>query len=194
MTLEHHQSSGFPPPFPTIDALARWLYAQGVDTTGWGRNNAKTIEDLWQELQHGECTLQADPPLRVVHVVEVRIEQNDQYLIETEQHFADGRVRIRRRPPSEKMQATEEPHAAARRCLREELAVPPAAIHFSPQQIHTHKVRDESESYPNLTSEYTFYRVHAQVTGLPTTPFLTPNVAHVDGDPIVAHRWEWVAK
>jgi len=190
---EDHQSTDLAPPFSTLEALAQWLHAQGVDTSHWGHGSAKTIADLWYELQHGECTLRANPPLRIVHVVEVRIEQNDHYLIGTEQHLADGRIRVRRRLPSEKMQATEEALDAARRCLREELAVHPAAIRFPPQQIPARTARDTSDSYPNLTSEYTFYTVHAQVTGLPTTTFTTPNTAHTDGDPIVAHRWAWVA-
>lgn len=194
MTVQSNQPICAPAAFPTAADLAQWLHAQGVDTAAWGHGDAKTVADLWQEHHHGECTLAADPALRIVHVVEVRVEQQGLLLIETEQQFADGRVRVRRRPPSEKLRPEEAPVAAAQRCLSEELALSPAAISFPTQEIPTRTLRDDSSSYPNLPSEYTFYTVHAQVTGLPTTSFTTPNAAHAAGDPIIAHRWAWVGR
>ncbi|MEZ4618235.1 MAG: hypothetical protein R2867_22350 [Caldilineaceae bacterium] len=179
---------------PTPQQLTAWLVAQQIDTTAWGQANAKSVDDLWQELCHGECSLQENPPLRLVRVVEVIVTQGEQILIEAEQLFADGRIRARNRPPSEKMKPTEDPLTAAQRCLQEELAVAPVAICFPPQEIPARIVRDESGSYPNLISEYTFYTVHAQIAGLPATTFTTPNAAYADGDPIVAHRWMWVAR
>ncbi len=180
-----------PLPYPTLNQLRTWLHAHAIDTSAWGQGAAKALLDLWRELHQGESTLQADPPLRRVQVVEVHVTNGGRRLIERAQHFADGRVRTRNRPPSEKMHPLEEPLAAARRCLVEELAVPPAAITFPAQQITARTVRSESDSYPNLISEYTFYTVRAHVTGLPTTPFITPNAAHAAGDPVVAHQWEW---
>ncbi|MCB0186519.1 MAG: NUDIX hydrolase [Caldilineaceae bacterium] len=180
--------------YPTPDALAVWLHSQGVDTTPWGQGTAKSIHDLWHELQQGESSLRADPPLRCVQVVEVYIIAGTTLLVETAQHFADGRIRTRNRPPSEKLQPGEEPKAAALRCLQEELAVVPARVTISSQPISVRTIRDQSESYPNLTSEYTFYTVHVAVADLPTTAFTTPNLAHAAGDPIVAHRWAWVAR
>ena len=176
----------------TPAALQAWLETQGVDTTHWGQADAKTIADLWSELQHGESTLYADPPLRRVKVVEVTVRQGTQLLIEREQHLADGRVRLRNRPPSEKMHPGEEPMDAARRCLIEELALSGTAITFPPQEITARTVRDESGSYPNLVSEYLFYSIAACVEGLPTSTFTIPNAAHADGDPVVAHLWAWV--
>jgi hypothetical protein len=181
------------PTFPTPTALATWLHIQGIDTTAWGQADAKTVAALWQEIQQGECTLQAAPVVRVVQVVEVRIERDGKLLCEMEQQFADGRVRIRNRPPSEKMLPGEDPTIAARRCLIEELAVPATAITFPPAKITQRSARDESGSYPNLTSAYTFYTVHTHVDGLPDTKFTTANAAHSEGDPIIAHTWDWVA-
>ena len=178
----------------TLQQLLEWLKTHGIDTNIWGQGDAKSVTDLWQELQHGESTLQADPPLRRVQVVEVHITNGDHRLIERAQHFADGRIRARNRPPSEKMHPAEAPLNAAQRCLVEELALTPAAIHFPTQQISMRTIRDNSGSYPNLTTEYTFYTVYAHVDGLPTTSFTTPNAAYGDGDPIIAHQWDWVVK
>jgi len=176
----------------TLSQLYEWLGEQDVDTSQWGDAGAKAVVDLWNELQHGESTLHTDPPLRRVHVVEVLVRDGDQLLIEREQHFSDGRVRMRNRPPSEKMLPDEQPEAAALRCLREELGVEPAAISFALQEITKRTVRMDSGSYPNLCSEYHFYTVAASVDGLPHTTFTTANAAHAEGDPIVAHQWAWV--
>lgn len=178
----------------TLVQLKKWLDTRGIDISQWGSADAKTVADLLCELQDGESTLSSDPPVRRVQVVEVLIYRDDQLLVEREQHFSDGRVRTRNRPPSEKMLPDEDPTAAARRCLVEELGVSSAAITFRPQEIPQRIVRTDSESYPNLLSEYHFFTVVASVEGLPHTTFTTPNVAHAKGDPIVAHRWAWVAR
>lgn len=181
--------------FDSKDELATWLHFHGVDITHWGRNSAKSIANLWLELQNGESILQLDritrQPLRMVRVVEVQVRLGNRHLVEAAQLFADGRTRQRNRPPSEKMHPHETPLAAARRCILEELAVAPSAITL-PYQIPVARItRFASDSYPNLTSEYTFYIVHAHVAGLSTTTFTTNNAAHIEGDPVVAHQWQW---
>jgi len=181
-------------PFPTPDQLNSWLHAQQIDTSRWGEGEAKSVADLWQELQHGESTLQGDPALRRVRVAEVYVVRGDQFLIERAQHFADGRIRSRNRPPSEKMHPNETSLAAAQRCLIEELAVDPTTISIASQQIAIRTIRKQSDSYPNLLSEYTFYTVYTQVDSLPSGSFVTPNAAHSDGDPVIAHQWDWVTK
>lgn len=177
--------------FATTDQLTHWLHTHQIDTTSWGQGAAKQVADLWQELVDGESTLQANPPLRCVEVVEVLVEREGQRLVETAQHFADGRVRARNRPPSEKLKPGEAPLAAAQRCLVEELAIEESRITVARQEITERVTLDESGSYPGLTTRYTFYRVYLQVAGLPTTPFTTTNAAHGDGDPVVAHQWAW---
>lgn len=196
--LTHNQNINSRPLALFTDAgqLKSWLRAHGVDTTGWGQQAAKTVADLWQEVQQGECQLILDEtthrPLRTVQVVEVHIIWEDKLLHEQSQQFADGRIRTRNRPPSEKLHPGETPLAAARRCIQEELAVAVTAITVPLQTPAKRVVCDESGSYPSLLSEYTFYTVHARVVGLPEHDFTTPNAAHSDGDPIVAHHWSWV--
>ncbi len=179
------------PALTSMSALTHWLHIHQIDTRGWGQGAAKQVADLWQELVAGESTLQADPPLRCVAVVEVLVEREGQQLVETAQHFADGRVRTRNRPPSEKLKPGEAPLAAAQRCLVEELAIEHNRITVAQQEITQRVTLDESGSYPGLTTRYTFYRVYLQVADLPTTPFTTTNTAHGHGDPVVAHQWAW---
>jgi len=173
-------------------ALTTWLHTHQIDTTAWGQGAAKQVDDLWHELMAGESTLQADPPLRCVRVVEVLVEQAGRRLVEAAQQLADGRVRVRNRPPSEKLKPGEAPFAAAVRCLVEELTVDPATITAANTPITERTVLDESGSYPGLQTAYTFYQVHLVVAGLPLTAFTTANAAHGPGDPVVAHQWAWV--
>lgn len=180
--------------FPTSGALAAWLHTHQIDTTTWGQGAAKTVEDLWRETQQAESALYPEAPLRRVQVVELFIEMAGRQLIEAEQRLVSGQVRRRNQPPSEKMLPGEDPIATARRCLAEELAITDAAqIHFPPQQIHERQLLVESASYPGLVTQFTFYRVTAQVQALPDTPFTTTNAAHHHGDPVVAHHWRWQA-
>lgn len=180
--------------FASVAALTTWLHSQEIDTTAWGQGAAKQVNDLWQELVTGESSLQADPPLRCVQVVEVYVEQGGLLLVETAQHFVDGRVRARKRPPSEKMKPGEAPLAAAQRCLVEELAIDEAQLTLADPRISERTTLAESGSYPGLITAYTFYRVQLQVADLPTVPFQTVNAAHGQGDPVTAHQWAWLPR
>lgn len=176
----------------SLSQLRDWLKRQQVDLSKWGEGDAKTVVDLWTEVEHGECTLYAEPLLRRVDVVEVLIHRDGRLLIEREQHFADGRLRVRNRPPSEKLHPGEAPMAAALRCLCEELALSPHQIVLPVQEIAQRALLTESGSYPNLKCEYRFYTVYAEVDELPSDAFITPNSAHGAGDPVIAHGWIWV--
>ncbi|NJN54935.1 MAG: NUDIX hydrolase [Anaerolineae bacterium] len=103
--------------------LKEWLQVGGVDTAVWGQHGNKTAADLWGELQQGDCLLQGMPPMRIVRVVQVIIQQEGKVLMEGAQEWADGRVRNRNFLPSEKMKPGEPPAAAALRCLWEELGI-----------------------------------------------------------------------
>ncbi len=191
MSTPNHPAAASAPTFTTAERLAAWLHSQGLDLNAWGQGGAKTVADLWHELQRGESTLQQRPLERQVRVVEVQIIRNQQILVEAEQYFDDGRVRVRNRPPSEKMHPDETPLLAAERCLQEELALAPSAISFPPHTIQRRTIHAPSDSYPTLMSRYTFYTLQAVVADLPDHSFTTPNRAHGTGDPIVAHSWRW---
>ncbi len=178
--------------FANPQALALWLQAHQITTAAWGQGAAKSVAHLWQEVQNGESALSDETPLRRVRVVELLVLDGDHQLIEAAQILVTGQVRRRNRPPSEKMHPREDPFTAARRCLVEELGVAPTAIHIAPTQaISERQECADSASYPGLITQFTFYRVMAQVEHLPTTTFTTPNAAHAHGDPVVAHQWQW---
>ncbi len=177
--------------FPTADDLAAWLLEQRVDISAWGINGAKSVLNLWNEVWRGEAQLLPNPPLRLVQVVRVIIRRDRRVLVEASQTLTDGRKRERNRPPSEKVMPDEDPLAAARRCLMEEMGVAPDSITIHQESYRQEQFFGESQSYPGLESCYYFHVVDATVQGLPDGPFSTGEQSPGPGEPVSCHHWEW---
>ncbi len=176
------------PRLANMDELRSWLDAHGIDRAHWGQGHAKSIEDLWIELQEGESALQDEPPMRLTRLVQVLIRSEGRTLVEARQTLRDERERPRCMPPSEKLKLDEDPLAAACRCLREELGVEPAEVRLLGQA--TREAR-ESISYPGLQTRYTIYSAEARVNGLPERPFSTLEMSS-SVDLVRNHHWIWV--
>lgn len=177
--------------FATKEELERWLRARDIDVSGWGQGAAKTIANLWTEIQKGESTIQDDPPLRMLQAVRVIVRRDDSILIEAHQGFATGRRRERGWPPSEKMHPAEHYTEAALRCLREELGVEDGAARLRHETYRREELEEVALSYPGLRTHYTFHIVDAVVPGLPHHNFQTRERATGPGEPISVHYWEW---
>ena len=132
-------------------SLERLLERHGVDTSEWKTGKAKSVENLFGEMQRGEAVLRIDPSgalcrcLNVVKVVilpdlnfpvkthfahaawpgsQVRVcrpENPHEHLVEAVQVWPDGRQKKRGRLLSETLRPTEEPVEGALRGLLEEL-------------------------------------------------------------------------
>ncbi len=178
-------------PFRDVAALGAWLMAQGVDWTAWGTGNAKSLADLWRELEEGETVLQERPLLRVVNVVQVIVRRDDWVLLEAEQEFGDGQRRHRNQPPAEKIKPGEDYMAAAARCLQEELDVAPGQIQLFPETHRLTETYTHSPSYPGLPALYNLHVVEAAVSGLPARDFWRDNRSFAAGDPVKRHKWVW---
>jgi ADP-ribose pyrophosphatase YjhB (NUDIX family) len=176
--------------FENADSLGKWLAENGVDMALWGRNGYKTAVDLWLEVEQGDCILLGPPPLRVVRVTQVIIQQEGKVLIEGAQEMGDGRIRTRHFFPSEKMKRGEPPAAAALRCLREELGIAPVqVIVLSEGDSQTEEC--DSPSYPGLKTQYHFVEMVAHIRGLPLQDFWHENSAYHLNDPVKRHHWVW---
>ncbi|PON16156.1 hypothetical protein C2W62_19960 [Candidatus Entotheonella serta] len=184
-----------PSDFASIDsfvALNTLLTAAGVDTSRWGRENTKSVDDLWAEIAAGESRIRTQPLLRVVAgAVSVLIRRGSCMLIETRQVFASGMIRQRNIPPAEKMLPGERPIDAAIRCLSEELGVMRHDIESVASMSPPRHEVSPSPSYPGLLTSYTFHTVEARVQGLPDHDFVTHEY-DTDGQAwIIQHNWAW---
>lgn len=132
--------------------LARY----GIPVERWGAGQARTVAKLHTELADGECELLVAQRglLRVVHGVTVTITDPDgRLLAEDRQEYPDGRV-VRRALDfsiGEKRRPGEDPEAAARRALSEELAIT-EPVTLTPRGSER---KDRlSVAYPGVTSRY----------------------------------------
>ena len=178
----------------SVDDLRALLLAGGLDLSLWGNDSAKSVDDLWAEIEADECRMRAQPLQRVLlGVVNVQIRRGERELIEIRQVFASGLTRPRDIRPSEKMKPGERPSDTAIRCLREELGTAPEDIDIvaaSPPRCEARL----SPSYPGLATEYTFYTVEAQVSGLPDGDFTTYEYDADGRTWIMRHDWAWLPR
>ena len=171
------------------------LKGRDVDTTRWGVGDAKSVADLWRELKSGECQF-AERPLRRVltGVARLVIRREGRLLIESEQELSDGRMRLRRREPAEKMKQGEHYLDAVRRCLEEELGVSRHRAEVLEHTLRETRETRASPSYPGLVSVYRCHAVEVRVPDLPGGgDFWTDEASSGDSgtDPIRRHRWSW---
>jgi hypothetical protein len=172
------------------DVLADWLEAGSIDTSKWGTGTYKSIANLWDEYLQGEVSF-IDPPLRVVQVVQVLVQQDGDTLREVEQVFWNGERRFRNQPPAEKIKRSESSIDAALRCLYEELGVSREQVSTLVAANEVQEVVKESPSYPGLPTRYLIQRIKARVIGLPKEDFWRENTAVGHGDPVSRHLWAW---
>ena len=177
--------------FDNIEGLREWLMAVDINTAAWGKNGAKSVEALWQEIATGESQLQSDPPERQVQVVEILIRRDDKVLIEAAQELADGQIRQRGILPAEKMQAGEEVETAVRRGLGEELGIASEDVTILGGSYRQYQRLGDSPSYPGLPTRYTIHSFVVQVEGLPEGGFWRDNAVYGQGDPVKRHYWVW---
>jgi hypothetical protein len=143
----------------SAESLTRTLLDNDVDTELWGHPPYKSIDRLYEEIDAGESRLvQLGSTIgRLVSVVNVEVTAHIngmQYnLKEDRQEFADGNVRRRDLPGvSEKIQGNEDPEAAARRGIAEELGV--TFVGTLTGALSEIVQRPSSHSYPNLSGIY----------------------------------------
>lgn len=153
----------------SVVRISRLLDQFAIDTSRWGMNGAKTIEDLVAEIAAGESLLEecGGELVRVTTSlgvdVFVRIYGKTYLLKEKVQVFADGYERRRNLSTSlgEKLLPGEDIIAAVRRALKEELGV---------DLIDDLSIGDEefmerqSNSYPGLKTHITIQHAAVEIS------------------------------
>lgn len=173
-----------------LEDLASWLRQCGVDISLWGTGDYKSVAELWKEVVNGDCILEVGPTRKVVIAI-VIIETEGAVLHEAKQEFHDGRIRVRNKPPREKVKPQEKIAEAASRCLRQELRLNEDEYEILDVSESPTLLMKESASYPGIKTEYSQFFVKVSAPNLPKTDFSTEE--HGDPhDPVRKHWWTWV--
>lgn len=107
-----------------IASLEIELNRFNIDTSLWGIGDAKSINNLFTELEKNDCILVNLNGIlhRVVSALSVLIIRDNLVLMEKEQILPDNRIRIRNLPLAEKITLDETPIDPNIRAINEELA------------------------------------------------------------------------
>ncbi len=147
----------------TTDSLQEILEKNNIDTSFFGKNDAKRVEDLFNEIKNRESELvkEGDSIFRKINALSISVNysknQRKFVLVEDKQVFSDGRER--QRSPmsslSEKLKNGENIDEEINRALFEELG-----IKNKYDGIFLGEVKEEKESgsYPGLLTQYSFLK------------------------------------
>lgn len=210
-------SSSTAAPVASKEDLVALLTSKELDVAAFGKGPTKTMDQLYSELQAGECVLEVLPDgrlLRLVRVVRVlvcvRVLFKTKVLVERRQRLQNGAWRDRNMILAGKCGAGEAPLAAAQREMAEELGTgfPAVRWHEKPVEDYVDKPKPSS-SYPGLMSTYatTVFRCDLEDQSARDLAARGAFGFRVDGDDFTAttfetsethgsksqsHVWEWV--
>lgn len=176
-----------------LDNLKELLNSYNIPIDLWGTGKSKTINNLLNELENNECSLEEknDKITRYIEFVGIKIYYNkddERFILkEDRQEFNDGRVRRRDMPSSvsEKMVFGEDPIVASIRGIREELGV----------KIEAHQLTKRSDlnynggslSYPGLDTKY---KGHKFICNLIDDQFNPSGYVEIQKDKKTFFIWE----
>lgn len=169
------------------------LTSFGVDLNLWGKEKAKTVRDLTQEIMDGECYLQIDDEglARMVNIVKMYISDLNRpgwHLVEQSQILPDDQIRIRNQDPSGKIRQGESPEMALLREMKEGLSLNEGEFTFS--ALSPKKEQRPSDSYPGLKCVYVVYGF--QVILKPGVHALRDSFLIYIPKEKITHRFEWM--
>ena len=176
-----------------LDNLKELLNSYNIPIDLWGTGKSKTINNLLNELENNECSLEEknDKITRYIEFVGIKIyynKDNERFILkEDRQEFNDGRVRRRDMPSSvsEKMVFGEDPIVASIRGIREELGVKIEA-----HQLTKHSglnYNGGSLSYPGLDTKY---KGHKFICNLIDDQFNPSGYVEIQKDKKTFFIWE----
>ena len=179
----------------SADHLGSILQMTNIDTLTWGTGKAKSVQDLYGEIQEGETVLVSEGGelRRQVSVATVDVFYTDSSgkklkLVEVKQVWHDGSGRERSRDMkqsvSEKLKVGENPLIAIVRGLQEELGinVPSEAI----VALMPTESNELSPSYPGLQCQYKFSHFE---TSISEASFKPEGYVEDDGKKFTHFQW-----
>ncbi|KAL1498953.1 hypothetical protein AB1Y20_013481 [Prymnesium parvum] len=164
--------------------LREWLRYHHVNISQWGQGKAKSVAELFAEVESKEATLQVLSGrvfrcVKVVKLVARRPEdtKRSSHLVQVAQTLPDGRVKSDLVLPSGKLLDGETPLFASMRAAKIELGDP---LNLTLEQIFPDKSSllawnevADSPAFPSLRTKYRLYQLEVIVEGIPATSFVT---------------------
>lgn len=163
--------------FQSAKELSSFLKKHNIPVESWGKEQAKTVGHLLQELQEGDSALsETDHGLTrqcqfVAVEVTTTLDGKRRQLVEERQVFNEGKPdeRTRRRSltgVNEKLKPGENPLESAKRALKEELGIDDA----SPTFLKIEPSGRQSPSYPGLQTTYLSHHYSVILPGQQANP------------------------
>lgn len=156
------------PLFSSSDELERFLQEKWVDTSLYGKWNAKDVSDLFSELESWEVSLsfdeQSERIMRVVRVLNIDVLHGERVLYEAKQVFKDeqgnetNRERVRdhlKVAVSEKIWPDEDATEWVVRAIKEELGIIP----WEEQLWEDIVIKEEELESPSFPQIWTVYQI-----------------------------------
>jgi hypothetical protein len=144
-----------------VRALGRYLKSNNVDPSTFGKNQAKTLQELSAELTTGESSLMRSPQGRVIRLVDVvllKITQADtgsMLVVTKECGAANAGVDVAlNRLPGSKRRPDENPFLAAKRVLERQIKISEDDVRLDAGMVQIVEENKDSPSYPGLRTVY----------------------------------------
>ena len=188
-----------------VEELRRIMENCGINTSMYGQGQAKSIDQLFKEIEEKESCLYIVPNrklIRGVSVIIIILRRSDgRYLREYKQFFhktsnRDEYTRKRKSFVAEKRMAGERVDDAVKRALGEELELNEGDAILTSH--HRCVEERESMSYPNLTTSYdTMYvlmDLKEKVKPIAEQDCFDITEYFNDGSPRLTTTWKWMDK
>jgi len=144
------------------EIIGQMLTDHNIDITKFGKDEAKTLSQLAEEVQSGAARLMLDATahkklVRVVDVVLLRVLSNakdGKILVETSEQYADSRKRSICRLPGSKKKPHENTKEVAMRIVQDQLSMGNCEVRFDFQGKEVFEQEEISPSFPGVRTVY----------------------------------------